>query len=76
MRDTAAVWVVWPVHDADGQIAAALLDGGVGIVESNDSDMLHCPGIQNMIFGFSMNGGGGMRGFVYPNDCTAQMYRS
>ena len=78
MAPACSVWVVWPCHDADGQLAMHVLgsEDAYAIVESNDSDMLYFPGVRNMVFAFSINCAGGMKGFVYPNDCTDDMYVS
>ena len=45
MAPGCSVWVVWPCHDADGQLAMHVLSGedAYAIVESNDSDMLYFP---------------------------------
>ena len=76
MAPGCSVWVVWPCHDADGQLAMHVLSGedAYAIVESNDSDMLYFPHVRNMVFAFSLNAAGGMKGFVCPNDCTDDMY--
>ena len=76
MAPGCSVWVVWPCHDADGQLAMHVLsnEDAYAIVESNDSDMLCFPDVRNMVFAFSLNAAGGMKGFVCPNDCTDEMY--
>jgi len=75
MQPGCSVWVVWPCHDADGQLAMHVLssEDAYAIVESNDSDMLYFPDVRNMVFAFSLNTAGGMKGFVCPNDCSAEM---